>query len=61
MKLSQVAQMLNTTLQGEDDDFTTVNTDTRTLQPGELFIALRGRKPTVDALLEQSGIKHESK
>src|SRR3990167_9642009 len=58
MKLSQVAQMLNTTLQGEDDDFTTVNTDTRTLQPGELFIALRGPHFDANTFVAQAAAKN---
>ncbi len=42
MKLSQAAQALGATLQGDDQTYTGVSIDSRTLQAGELFIALRG-------------------
>ncbi len=42
MKLSQVAQLTHGTLVGEDCAFERVSTDTRSLQPGDLFVALRG-------------------
>lgn len=42
MKLSQVAQILGTEFVGEDVLVKGISTDTRTLQGGELFIALRG-------------------
>ncbi|MBS0350365.1 MAG: UDP-N-acetylmuramoyl-tripeptide--D-alanyl-D-alanine ligase [Proteobacteria bacterium] len=42
MKLSQAAQILQAKLQGPDGDFNGVSTDTRTLAPGQLFVALRG-------------------
>ncbi|MDX1811005.1 MAG: UDP-N-acetylmuramoyl-tripeptide--D-alanyl-D-alanine ligase [Gammaproteobacteria bacterium] len=41
-RLSEVAEVLNAELIGEDKDFTAVNTDSRSLQNGELFIALKG-------------------
>lgn len=40
--LSQIAKIINGTLIGSDVSFETVSTDTRTLKPGELFIALKG-------------------
>lgn len=39
---SSVAQVLGATLDGEDGNFSAVSTDTRTIKPGELFIALKG-------------------
>lgn len=43
-KLSEIAHALKGTLHGPDADFTGVNTDTRTLAPGQLFIALKGER-----------------
>lgn len=40
--LSSVARVLGSTLPGDDDVFSGVSTDTRTLKPGELFLALVG-------------------
>jgi len=42
MKLSEIAQCLQGKLAGADVNFEFVSTDTRTLKPGELFIALKG-------------------
>ncbi len=42
MRLSQLQQITAGHLQGEDRSFTAVSTDTRTLQPGQLFFALKG-------------------
>lgn len=42
MKLSQVAQLTAGELQGTDLDFQQVSIDTRTLQGGDLFVAIRG-------------------
>ena len=47
MNLSEVAVALNAEFIGNDVSFTHVSTDTRTLQPGELFVALSG--PNFDA------------
>jgi len=44
MKLSQIAQILHGQLRGQDAEITGVSTDTRTIQPGQLYIALRGDK-----------------
>ncbi len=42
MSLVQVADALHATLHGNDVEFSYVSTDTRTLQTGELFVALVG-------------------
>ena len=42
MQLSQLERILSATRLGEDATFTGFSTDSRTLQPGELFIALEG-------------------
>lgn len=42
MYLSQAAQALRATLDGADVHFAAVSTDTRTIKPGDLFIALKG-------------------
>ncbi len=41
-RLSELARELPGVLHGEDAEVTAVSTDTRTLAPGELFVALRG-------------------
>jgi len=40
--LGELAGVLSATLIGPDRDFAGVSTDTRSLQPGQLFVALRG-------------------
>ncbi|MDH2916114.1 MAG: UDP-N-acetylmuramoyl-tripeptide--D-alanyl-D-alanine ligase [Gallionella sp.] len=42
MLLSHAAQALHAPMSGADVRFTAVSTDTRTIQPGDLFIALKG-------------------
>jgi UDP-N-acetylmuramoyl-tripeptide--D-alanyl-D-alanine ligase len=42
MSLRQLQQLTNGKLQGEDRSFSAVSTDTRTIQPGQLFFALKG-------------------
>jgi UDP-N-acetylmuramoyl-tripeptide--D-alanyl-D-alanine ligase len=42
MRLSQVARALNAQLVGPDVEFMSVSTDSRKIQTGDLFIALRG-------------------
>ncbi|MBA4382082.1 MAG: UDP-N-acetylmuramoyl-tripeptide--D-alanyl-D-alanine ligase [Sideroxydans sp.] len=42
MLLSQAAQALHASMSGADVRFTAVSTDTRTIQQGDLFIALKG-------------------
>ena len=44
MRLSEAAAMLQVPLSGTDADVLRVTTDSRTLQAGDLFIALRGNK-----------------
>jgi len=44
MNLSQVAKITNGKLLGNNTEFTGVSTDTRTLKPGDLFIARKGEK-----------------
>ena len=42
MRLSEAAQAISARLRGEDRDFDAVSTDTRTLAPRALFVALKG-------------------
>jgi len=42
MSLAKAAQVLNAPLTGVDRTFSGVSTDTRTLSPGDLFVALQG-------------------
>lgn len=42
MNLAKLAQILHAELKGADGPFNGVSTDTRSIQPGQLFIALRG-------------------
>lgn len=42
MKLSQVAKTVNSSFNDRDEEFESISTDTRTLQPGALFVALQG-------------------
>jgi UDP-N-acetylmuramoyl-tripeptide--D-alanyl-D-alanine ligase len=44
MRLSEAARAIPARLQGADRDFETVSTDTRTLLPRALFVALRGER-----------------
>lgn len=44
MLLSQTAKVLHATLMGADVRFNAVSTDSRKIQPGDLYIALRGEK-----------------
>lgn len=44
MKLSEAAAMLGVSFTGVDADVLRVSTDSRAIQPGDLFIALRGDK-----------------
>jgi UDP-N-acetylmuramoyl-tripeptide--D-alanyl-D-alanine ligase len=41
-RLSMVAEAVGGTLHGADAEFDAVNTDTRSIEPGQLFFALRG-------------------
>lgn len=42
MTLMEAARLLSGTLSGDNARFTAVSTDTRTLRPGDLFVALKG-------------------
>ena len=42
MTLSEVAKGIGARLIGADTSITGVSTDTRTLQPGDLFVAIKG-------------------
>ena len=44
MRLSEAAAMLGVPFAGADADVLRVSTDSRSIQPGDLFIALRGEK-----------------
>jgi UDP-N-acetylmuramoyl-tripeptide--D-alanyl-D-alanine ligase len=44
MRMSEAAAAVNGKLAGEDREFIAVSTDTRTIRPGDLFIALKGEK-----------------
>ncbi|MBW8078048.1 MAG: hypothetical protein GJU76_08245, partial [Gallionella sp.] len=44
MRLSQLAQALDARLVGPDVTFANINTDSRKIRAGDLFIALRGEK-----------------
>jgi UDP-N-acetylmuramoyl-tripeptide--D-alanyl-D-alanine ligase len=44
MRLSEAAAMLGAPFSGMDAEMLRVSTDSRTIQPGDLFIALRGEK-----------------
>lgn len=42
MSLVQASEVLDASLHGDDNKFTSVSTDTRSLQPGALYFALKG-------------------
>lgn len=44
MRLREAAEVLGGTLQGGDVRFVAVNSDSRSIAPGELFVALRGER-----------------
>lgn len=44
MRLSEAAKALNGKLRGQDVEFAGVSTDSRSVKPGELFVALRGER-----------------
>ena len=44
MSLAQFAQLLGLSYQGPEINLNGVSIDTRSLQPGELFIALKGER-----------------
>jgi UDP-N-acetylmuramoyl-tripeptide--D-alanyl-D-alanine ligase len=53
-RLSDVARRLDAPLHGADARFTRVTTDTRTLAPGDLFVALKGERFDGHHFLEQA-------
>jgi len=62
LKLTQVAEFCRTSLNAEvrngDAEFSSVNTDTRTLAAGELFVALRGENFDAHNFLAQAAAKN---
>ncbi|MBT8422385.1 MAG: UDP-N-acetylmuramoyl-tripeptide--D-alanyl-D-alanine ligase, partial [Gammaproteobacteria bacterium] len=44
MALSELSEVVKGQLQGEDATFAAVSTDTRTINPGDVFFALRGER-----------------
>ena len=54
MSLSAAAVFADGRTSGGDPVFTGVSTDTRTLQPGDLFVALRGERYDGHTYLEQA-------
>lgn len=57
MKLSEAAAALGAGMSGGDVLFQAVNTDTRTIQPGDLFIALRGEHFDGHAFVAEAAAK----
>ncbi|KAA0207624.1 MAG: UDP-N-acetylmuramoyl-tripeptide--D-alanyl-D-alanine ligase [Proteobacteria bacterium] len=53
-RLSMVAKAVGGTLVGSDAEFAAVSTDTRSLQPGELFFALRGASNDGNAFVAEA-------
>ena len=73
MRLSELATVLNGHLRGEDAAFECVGTDSRAVQAGQLFVALRGERfdahrfvsealeaGAVGAVIDQAGAEHIS-
>ena len=54
MLLGQAAEALGARLRGSDVEFSGVSTDSRTLRPGDLFVALRGERFDAHAFLAQA-------
>ena len=54
MRLTDAARALDAELIGADAEFTSVSTDTRTIKPGALFIALRGERFDGHAFVAQA-------
>jgi UDP-N-acetylmuramoyl-tripeptide--D-alanyl-D-alanine ligase len=54
MRLSEAARAIPAELRGEDRTFETVSTDTRTLGPRALFVALKGERFDGHAFLDQA-------
>lgn len=56
MQLSEAARVLDAELKGADAGFRSVSTDTRTLQPGALFVALCGENFDGHDFVEQARV-----
>jgi UDP-N-acetylmuramoyl-tripeptide--D-alanyl-D-alanine ligase len=54
MRLSECAQILNGELTGDDKVFASVSIDTRTLQPGDLYIAIEGERFDGNEFVDQA-------
>lgn len=54
MSLREAAAVLGARVTGDNGTFTGVSTDTRTLEPGDLFVALRGERYDGHAFVEQA-------
>ncbi len=54
MKLSEIAEITSGTLHGEDREFQRVSTDTRSINAGDLFVALSGEKFDAEDFIEQA-------
>jgi UDP-N-acetylmuramoyl-tripeptide--D-alanyl-D-alanine ligase len=54
MRLSECAQILNGELVGDDGVFGAVSIDTRTLQPGDLYIAIKGERFDGNEFVDQA-------
>ena len=59
MRLSEAARAIRAELRGEDRAFEAVSTDTRTLGPQALFVALKGERFDGHAFLEQAA-RHQA-
>lgn len=54
LRYSDIAAILEGRLSGDDGEFQSASTDTRDLQPGDLFVALRGPRFNGHEFLEQA-------
>jgi UDP-N-acetylmuramoyl-tripeptide--D-alanyl-D-alanine ligase len=54
MSLREAAAVLGARVSGDNETFTGVSTDTRTLKPGDLFVALRGERYDGHAYVAQA-------
>ena len=72
MRLSEAARAIGGELRGKDAGFEAVSTDTRTLAPGALYVALRGERfdgheflnqaaasGAAAALVQDSGVRNQ--
>jgi UDP-N-acetylmuramoyl-tripeptide--D-alanyl-D-alanine ligase len=57
LSLAQVATQLGVELIGEDVNFSQINVNTRTLQPGDLFVAIRGDHFDAHQFIKQAAAK----